>query len=224
MLSFTQVNLHKTAQATLLLGREMEGKTQSIAFITEPHTVQGKVTGLPGGTVSIATRTQGTGAAPRAAIIASRDLRLNEMTNLCTRDCAVASAKLHGRLVLLASIYLDINKPVVQEWLTRIMDTASRLGRPIILAIDSNAHSSMYGPDSNARGDQIEDFVLQHGLEIHNTGDAPTFEVRRGNVMVQTHIDITLSRDLHFNVENWRLTDHTMPLITIHSGLKAYPP
>ena len=71
--------------------------------------------------------------------------------------------------------------------------------------MDSNAHSSLYGPDNNARGDELEDFILAHSLAVENVGDTPTFETRRGPCNIATHIDVTLTRDLHFQLDGWRV-------------------
>ena len=135
----------------------------------------------------------------------SRDLKATILEDKCNRDCAIASVKLHGRPVILASVYLDIKKTVVPTWLEDIVQLAKDRKQPLLLGVDSNAHSCLYGPDSNARGEELEDFLLEHALDIENQGNAPTFEVQRGQNLIQTHIDVTLSRDLHFNLENWRV-------------------
>ena len=204
MLSFTQVNLHKADLATILLGRQLENKTQVIALVTEPHTTAGKITGMPRGTTITSDKTLTSGQpGPRAGIISSRDLKVNSLEAWCHRDCAAAIVRLHGRQVLLASIYLDINKTVSPQWLEDLMNMASNKRLPVIIGVDTNAHSSLYGPDNNSRGDEFEDFVLRHGLEIHNDTEAPTYETRRGNTLIRTHIDVTLSRDLHFPITDW---------------------
>ena len=206
MLSFTQLNLHKATHATVLFGQELQGKTQSINLLTEPHTTMGKITGMPAGTKIIADKSiQANQLGPRAGIIASRDLTITAMEGWCNRDCAVAITKIHGKQTIVASIYLDITQPVIPDWLEDLISMVDRKKLPVILSMDSNAHSSLFGPDNNARGDQLEDFILEHGLEVHNRGNIPTFETRRGNVNIATYIDITLSRDLHFDLDNWRV-------------------
>lgn len=205
MLSFTQLNLHKATQATLLLSRELEGKHQVIACLSEPHTTAGRVTGFQSGLDVIYHRGTKGQPAPRAAILASRDLKLTAMDNWCNRDCAVAIANIHGRRTLIASIYLDINLPVGPSWLENLLNMTKTRGLPVLLSVDSNAHSCLYGPDNNQRGDDLEDLILNHELEVQNVGNDPTFEIRRGDKLIQTHIDITLTRDVHFDVSNWRV-------------------
>ena len=208
MLSFIQLNLHKAEQATILLGQEMEGHKQLVSLITEPKTVAGRITGMPRGTNIISDKTiKADQPGPRAGIIASRSLQAQALDAWCTRDCAVASVKLHGRPVLQASVYFDITKPATPEWLENLLHMANNKNLPIILGIDSNAHSSLYGPDNNARGDAFEELVISHGLEVHNRGTRPTFETKRGHILIQTHIDVTLTRDIHFDITNWRVDD-----------------
>ena len=175
-------------------------------MVTEPHTVAGKITGMPAGTKIIAYKTTDRNQpGPRAGIIASRDLKVNTMESWCNRDCAVGIFKMQGKQVVLVSAYLDIKEPAVPDWLETLMDMLQTRKLPVILSIDSNAHSSLYGPDNNSRGDEFEDFILKHGLEVHNQGSVPTYQTQRGDKLIQTHIDVTLSRDLHFRIDNWRV-------------------
>ena len=208
MLSFTQVNLHKASQATILLGRDMEEKNQVIAFLTEPYIFKGNITGLPNGTNTVYHKTRSSDndpPGPRAGIVASKDIDLYSLDSKCSRDCAVAIAKLHGRRVLVVSAYLDITKPAAPDWLQDVVNFAKDRRMPMILAADTNAHSNLYGPDTNARGEIFEDFVLQNSLRIENLGDDPTFEIKRGNTWARSHIDVTITWDLHFDLQNWRV-------------------
>ena len=206
MLDFVQINLHKASAATLLAGQSLELKKQRVLMITEPYTVQSKIVNMPRNSTLIYDRKcRADGPPPRAAIVASPDLRVNSMDSWCNRDCAVALAQVHGRTTMLVSIYLDITKQVIQPWLEDLMTMISDRKLPVIMSLDSNAHSDLFGPDTNARGEVLEDFILNHNLYVENLGDLPTFEVRRGDKLIQTHIDVTLSRDLHFTLENWHV-------------------
>ena len=189
-----------------MLGLEMEGQSQLINLITEPHHTAGRITGMPRGTTIISDKSiKQNQPGPRAGIVASRGLGLTSLDSWCSRDCAAAIARIQGQQVLIASIYLDINTTVTPDWMVGLVRMADRKKLPLIIGIDSNAHSSLYGPDNNTRGDAFEDFLLEHGLDVENQGGAPTFETRRGTTLIQTHIDVTLTRDLPFNVENWRV-------------------
>ena len=43
-----------------------------------------------------------------------------------------------------------------------------------MVGADSNAHSHLWGPDQNARGDAFEDLISQNDLTILNDGLEPT--------------------------------------------------
>ena len=188
-----------------MVGRELEGKKQSIILATEPHIYANKITGMPKGTKSIYYRAGSSEPGPRAGIIASLDVKLTAMDSWCSRDCAVALAKIGGRQTVIVSLYLDLNLQVHPDWLGRLMQMIEDKKYPVIIGVDSNAHSTLYGPDTNKRGTDFEDFILQNGLSVENKGNAPTFEVCRGNKLVQTNIDVTLTRNLTAGVLNWRV-------------------
>ena len=205
MLSFTQINLHKAAQATVLAGGGLEGKKSSILMVTEPHTTYGKINGMPKGTKVIHARCVDTNQPPRAGIVSSLDVKLTAMESWCGRDCAVALARIGGDWTVLVSLYLDITLEVQPEWLDKLMDMIEDKGYPVIMGVDSNAHSSLYGPDTNHRGTAFEDFILQYGLGVENVGTTPTFQTRRRDRLIGTHIDVTLTRGLKTRIQNWRV-------------------
>ena len=143
MLSFTQINLHKATQATVLVGRSMEKCTNKIVLITEPHTVCNKIVGMPRGTKLIYARQSNSNIKPRAAIMASLDTKITAMDGWCNEDCAVALVRIRGVQTLVISLYLDINKEVQPMWLDNIMAMADTKKLPIIMGVDSNAHSTL---------------------------------------------------------------------------------
>ena len=226
MVSFLQINLRKSYQANLLAGQAMEKINKTVSLITEPHTVYNKLHGYPGGTQciydsSIPTNSPG----PRAAIVHSKDLIITSLQHWCNRDCAVGLINLNGQKTILASIYLDINLPVRQEWLEKLLRMAEVKSYPVIIGMDSNAHSSLFGPDTNQRGEELENLILEHTLKVENQGDIPTFEARRGAAIAQTSIDVTLTRGLNRSVDEWHVnrdynaSDHN----NIHFKINADP-
>ena len=188
----------------MMAGQGMGG--QSIGMITEPYTTMGSITGLPAGlTVIYDRKGRNVSLPPRAGIIASRALGVTAMEAWCTRDCAVGTVKLHGKQTILVSLYLDIKKPVIPRELSDIMTMLDRKHCAVIVCADTNAHSTLYGPDSNQRGEALEDFIIQNGFSVENIGNRPTFEVYRRNGLASSCIDVTLTRDLHFDLSNWRV-------------------
>ena len=185
----------------------MEGKDGFILLATEPHTVKNKITGMPRGTTVIYDRSlKENQCPPRAGIVASKDLKITAMESWCSRDCATAIGVLNGKRTILVSLYLDIKLPVVSDWLKKLMDMIDQKGLPVIIGVDTNAHSQLFGPDSNKRGDDLEDFILDHGLSVENRGLCPTFETRRGHNLIQTHIDATLTRDMSAEILDWHVS------------------
>ena len=134
------------------------------------------------------------------------DANITAMDSWCNRDCAVALAKIGGKQTVLVSLYLDINLDVRPGWLDGLMAMIEDKKFPVIMGVDSNAHSVMYGPDSNHRGNAFEDFILQYGMKVENSGRTPTFDTRRGNKEIKTFIDVTLTRDLTTDIHNWRVS------------------
>ena len=105
------------------------------------------------------------------------------------------------------SYYLDWNLPVVQPWLQKLMEYAELKQLPLLFGFDSNAHSELYGPDTNDRGKKFEEFILQHNLKVENRGETPSFHAFRRGQGIGSCIDVTLSKGLVPLVE-WRVHDH----------------
>ena len=113
MLSFTQINLHKATQATMVLGAGLGGCKQKVVLMTEPYTYDGKIAGIPRGTKLIHARNLTGGQAPRAGIVASLDVNMTAMDTWCNRDCAVALARVGGKPTVVVSMYMDINLSLI---------------------------------------------------------------------------------------------------------------
>ena len=105
--------------------------------------------------------------------------------------------------MILVSGYLDINKSVIPDWLSGIIQYSNKKKYPVLLGIDSNAHSTLYGTRSNARGEELEDFILSNGISTENVGELPTFETVRGGVRIESNIDVTLTYKLINAVTDW---------------------
>ena len=102
---------------------------------------------------------------PRTAVYVRKELNFAELTSFSHQDCTVVFGKLNGVVTVIASIYLDIlNQTVIPEVLKRLMTYVNSNNFHLILGIDSNAHSPLYGNDSSPRGDILEEFILEHQL------------------------------------------------------------
>ena len=152
-------------------------KSEFVCLITEPHNYGGKVASLPRNCHLVPDTLKEKEC--RAAIIASPNLELVEVSELCTKDCAVAYCTINKTRILICSIYLDINKAVVQEWLDKIIKYATDKEVELIIGADTNCHSNLFGEDTNKRGRDFEEFVIENALAIKNVGTVPTFETIR---------------------------------------------
>ena len=73
--------------------------------------------------------------------------------------------------------------------------------------MDSNAHSCLYGTDTNSRGEELELFLINYGLILENIGTKPTFRATRGDEVFETTIDVTITGHMTERIKNWRVLD-----------------
>ena len=94
----------------------------------------------------------------------------------------------------------------------------------LILAVNSNAHSTLYGPDQNPRGMEFEELLFRHGLHVENVGEVPTFQTS----LRLSHIDVTLTRNLPVAISGWRVdtayngSDHNSVLFEVGLGFELF--
>ena len=67
--------------------------------------------------------------------------------------------------------------------------------------LDSNCHSTLFGPDANTRGKKFEEAVAGHNLMVENIGHVPTFHGGKA----RTCIDVTLTKRLNSAIQGWRV-------------------
>ena len=194
-----QINLRKSFAATNLFVSSLNLDT--IGLLTEPYQYRNKICKLgynydlfPENTLE---------SPPRAAILAPKTLNAVYLPHLSTPDVSTVYFK-HADL-LMVSGYLDAKLPVIQPWFTKIMEYTRDKNCKLLIGIDSNCHSELFGHETNKRGEDLEDFIFQHGLEVENRGNIPTFATLRNNQLATSFIDVTLSKDVE--VVNWRVDE-----------------
>ena len=99
-----------------------------VCLVSEPYVSKGKISSKPPESLVVSE-----GASPRAAIFASRKLNVIKLGNLSNRDCAVGLIKSKKEKFIIASVYMDINKEMVPEWLEKLVTYASKKKIPIII-------------------------------------------------------------------------------------------
>ena len=198
-ISCTQVNLRKSALATGLFSHELS-LSPNIGFVTEPHTAFGKIVGKPTEYIVFPELPcASANSTPRAALYVPKTVRCIGMPHLSNADCQVAVLFMGASVLLIASIYLDINHDPVPRWLNDINEYAVNKNYGVLIGADSNSHSVLFGPNDNERGRQLESFILEKGFWVENRGNTPTFQTIRA----ESFIDLTLSREVE--VKNWRV-------------------
>ena len=122
--------------------------------------------------------------------------------------------------VIIASIYLDILYPTaILPKMEELVAYCNANQKRLICGIDCNAHSPLWGsPDTNVRGEQLEDFIFENHLYVHNIGNEPTWMARG----LSSIIDITLSLNLSDDdIQGWNVSvrqtfsDHKMITYTL---------
>ena len=121
---------------------------------------------------------------------------------------------------MIASIYLDRNKDVVQPWLRKIMEYRQQCGYALLIGADSNCHSTLFGHETNKRGEILEDFITTHRLAVENQGKKYMYNCSTGRSI----IDITLTTRLAITINNWRVVDFDYNSIYFELKTDKYTP
>ena len=194
--------MHRAFLAATQLGNRV-GIDPMICLLTEPYAFQNKVAQIPPHHVVLPAHTLS--SRPRTAILIPKHIPHVFLEQLSGADATAALLQLRCGKILIASIYLDYNDPaVVPTWVTDIVEYADNHQLPLLMAFDSNAHSTLYGPTTNRRGTIFEEFILQHGMKVENRGEAPTFHAFRHGGSIDTNIDVTLTKRM-IPLQFWRV-------------------
>ena len=90
---------------------------------------------------------------------------------------------------------------VISDALQKVMRYVEDKRLGILLAADTNCHSTLFGPSTNKRGEQLELFIAKYKLQVENNSHIPTYESRGA----ETCIDITLTARLGVSVMDWEV-------------------
>ena len=213
--TFHQINLHKSKLANFELFKQIEPLRNFVALTQEPHVWKGKVTGLPRGLGSHLV-----GPNSRSCVIWPKKLNITPITEFCSGDvvsCLWETNTILQTKLMLISVYWDILHDEVPVQLVSCINYCKSHKIPYLCAMDSNAHSSLWGCHSdNPRGRTLEELILRSGSDILNSGSKPTFSNHR----YSTIIDITLSDpSLSPSLSNWRI--HDTPSLSDHVAIRV---
>ena len=196
------INLKKSRLASL----ELNKRGYDLVMITEPYLSKSNVALLDraAGDVYYAL-----GKSPRACIRVNPDLNpwlVNEFTE---KDICCIATEIKGRLVYVVSVYLDINLSATPQILRDLIDRCNQKGIPMILGMDSNAHSPMWGCDEvNPRGEELEILIAEKNLTVMNVGSVPTFKTERAESIIDVALINAYAYE-NLSLQDWRVDEST---------------
>lgn len=191
----TQINLHRAKAASYTLAKTMEQKCSSIVLVQEPWTIGENICGrLPHTSLHIGVCN---GLRPRA-VIYTRGVRAWKLVTLSGRDLVAVQVKSpDGQDIVLASAYMAAEKPAPTQEVRDLVAFCEQRDLPLIIGSDCNSHNTVWGStDTNPRGDDLFEFLIQSNITWLNRGTEPTFVTRaRAEVL-----DITLVNSKALNL------------------------
>ena len=196
-ISFGQINLHKCKAAAAELNQR---GYYDITLITEPYSTRGRVRLEVKNGAIIAAEMKEKSIQPRACIRSYMpSWQMDDFTN---RDIASAIIRSDEGDFCVSSLYLDIGIKPTNTVFMELVKECKKRKLPLIVGMDSNAHSSMWGAeDTNDRGRELEEVFFELDLVVLNQGSEYTFDT--GNR--KSIIDVTVANK--FAIDKWNLDD-----------------
>ena len=173
-------------------------QTNPIILIQEPYLYKGKVRlALPNYKIFSHKLNS------RAAIAIPQHFRFWHVSELSDRDTTTIILEENDNdKYLIVSGYMDITNPsVIPTTLDKIRIYSTKNRIPVLAGLDTNAHSTLWGCDSNnSRGDILEEWLFQGNFAVINKGNEKTFVTKNGSSI----IDVTIcTYELINKVSNW---------------------
>ena len=200
-LQVIQTNLQKSKLGQQEVSRRIsifnKNNIPFLYFVQEPMIINSRPTWQPS-----SCKRFGFASKPRTLIYTDMNSKAWYIESLSSSDITVIQTVINGKSTLLLSVYLDINWiQVIPKELHKVMKYAEDKGLGILIAADTNCHSSLFGPSTNKRGEQLELFIAKYKLHIENNSHIPTYESRGA----ATCIDITLTARMGVSVQKWEV-------------------
>eukprot|EP00095_Tigriopus_kingsejongensis_P003895 maker-scaffold296_size217904-snap-gene-0.11 protein:Tk03895 transcript:maker-scaffold296_size217904-snap-gene-0.11-mRNA-1 annotation:"lian-aa1 retrotransposon protein" len=144
----------------------------------------------------------------------NRSLYLTSVPHLSDKDLLVAlwnTLKEDTPRIVIVSAYFDIlDDSVVPGNLTQVMKFCADNNLPVIIGTDSNAHSVVWGYETNRRGEILEEWILNHNLAVANIGKKPTFVTTRASSCINATITSMGIICQGWKVESFLASDHEL--------------
>ena len=207
-ISVCAINLRKCKTAMA----ELNKRRSNIALITEPYTVRSEVALVDKAAFKLYSAI---GSKPRACVRTAKDVPAWLVNEFTSRDICTIAIKINGRLTYVTSAYLDINLPVRQTQLVNLISHCELKRIALVVAMDSNSHSGLWGcPDTNARGEELENLISETNLTVMNVGTEPTFVTSRASSIIDVTV-VNAKAFAELNLSEWEV-DTSNPSFSDH--------
>ena len=226
-LKILQFNLQHSSFNFSLLSRYVEENKVDILLLQDPpkrlklgsNPMRGFSLFLPSAPRGNAHQSFSVSEGPLTAILARSSLYMRQIPYEHNRLCGIWISTPKGPVAVLCA-YIHCLQAEGLVALEHLVSETSAQTSMILIGADSNGHSSMWGPPgqiSNANGESMEDFIVNHSLVVHNKWPSPpTFVSECG---FTSWIDITLSSPrLAPFISSWRVLADA-PLQSDHHAL-----
>lgn len=227
-LKVIQANLHRAGAAMDVLAWRFAKEEFHVALLQEPWANKGKIQGIPHSLGKLIFDKNS--SRPRAAMLLSNKINFLNIPLFNRKDLVAVLVKLPtpgGFIeVIMASAYFpgeELDAPPID--VIELVEYSKNHNLPVILGCDANAHHLVWGSsDINKRGESLLEYLTTNNLDILNRGNAPTFE----NRIRQEVLDITIaSPSLTHYCANWHvskeasLSDHKHICFNMCTSLKV---
>lgn len=205
-----QANLSGSRVATDEIRQIMYEKSIDVLLLQEPYSLKGKIVGFgikPKVIESIGRMPSATINKIQAGIVVANPhltvTKLQRFSNTHFTCVQICSTNLE---MILVSAYFQFSESITVylEYLDAVL--LALHGKKIIIGIDANANSSMWHSHyTDNKGQELEEFILQHNLVIVNAAGQPsTFQ----NVHGKSNIDITMTTaNCERQLSNWKVNE-----------------
>lgn len=179
MIRITQINLHHCIVATTNLILYLNRHDIDVALIQEPWINGDEIMGLEHNLYKLIKI--GNTNKPRACIMIKNNVNCFTLTQHCCRDLMTISVEINDFQFIIASAYFphgdDCEPP--PRAVRDLARHCEEKGIEFVVGCDANSHNILWGStDTNDRGQNILDFIIENNLTIYNTGGEYTFQTK----------------------------------------------
>lgn len=200
-----QLNMRRSTVVTGEVRQLIKEKRLDILLLQEPYSQKRDrghiVCGLGLGIQVAASKTN----CPWAAVVACNPgVTLLFVSQLSTSHCVCAEVQAPGLSFYVVSSYFQFCDEIEGHLRHLEMVFRSLRGQRLLVAVDANARSSLWGPQrTDDRGAKFEDLIRANGITVVNdAGQPPTYWTERGS----SYIDVTLaSPTMNQFIGDWKV-------------------